>query len=243
MGDKNFGLTVIVPFYNESKTLEKSLISLIDEDIANEIILVDDSSTDNSYQIAKNLLNTFPEIKLLKKPLNEGKGSAVMFAKNEISYSHLIIHDADLEYSPSDIKNLFDISNKNPKCLILGSRTQSDIKRKKIYKTLVWINKIYSIIFSLLNNYKVSDIATCYMLMPSIFFVNNINKEKGFGIEVEILSSFLRTNNKIIEYPISYVGRKYSEGKKIKFKDGVNIFFKIIKYSKFIFFLKKNIRS
>ena len=75
------------------------------------------------------------------------------------------------------------------------------------------------------------------------FFVNNINKEKGFGIEVEILSSFLRTNNKIIEYPISYVGRKYSEGKKIKFKDGVNIFFKIIKYSKFIFFLKKNIRS
>ena len=56
------------------------------------------------------------------------------------------------------------------------------------------------------------------------FFVNNINKEKGFGIEVEILSSFLCTNNKIIEYPISYVGRKYSEGKKIKFKDGVNIF-------------------
>ena len=238
MHDKNFGLTVIVPFYNESSTLRKSLTSLINENIANEIILVDDCSTDNSYQIAKNLSNNYPDIKLLRKSSNEGKGSAVMYAKNEISYSHLIIHDADLEYSPKDIKKLFNISKNEPSCLILGSRTQTNLKRKKIYKTLVLINKFYSIIFSILNNYKVSDIATCYMLMPSNFFIKNINKEKGFGIEVEILSSFLQTNNKIIEYPISYTGRKYSEGKKIKLKDGINIFFKIIKYSKFVLFFK-----
>ena len=238
MHDKNFGLTIIVPFYNESTTLEKSIIGVIKENIASEIILVDDCSTDNSYQIAKKLSITYPNIKLFKKPLNEGKGSAVMFAKNEISYSHLIIHDADLEYSPSDIKKLFNIAKKESTSLVLGSRTKSNIKRKKIYKTLVLINKLYSMLFSLLNNYKVSDIATCYMLMPSNFFINNINKEKGFGIEVEILSSFLQTNNKIIEYPISYIGRKYSEGKKIKWKDGVNIFFKIIKYSKFILFFK-----
>ena len=106
MHDKNFGLTVIVPFYNESSTLRKSLTSLINENIANEIILVDDCSTDNSYQIAKNLSNNYPDIKLLRKSSNEGKGSAVVFAKNEISYSHLIIHDADLEYSPKDIKKL-----------------------------------------------------------------------------------------------------------------------------------------
>ncbi len=240
MHNKNFGLTVIVPFYNESSTLKKSLTSLIDEKIADEIILVDDCSTDDSYLIAKNISDNYPSIKLLKKSVNEGKGSAVIFAKNEISYSHLIVQDADLEYSPRDIKKLFNISKNEPACLILGSRTESNIKRKKIYKSLVLINKFYSIIFSILNNYKVSDIATCYMLMPSNFFIENIDKEKGFGIEVEILSSFLQTNNKIIEYPISYVGRKYSEGKKIKLKDGINIFFKIIKYSKFILFFKIN---
>ena len=121
---------------------------------------------------------------------------------------------------------------KYPKDLILGSRTLGNIKRFKKYKGLVVINKIFTSLFSLLNSYKVSDIASCYMLMPTQFLKEYIYEEKGFGIEVEILSKFLKTKNRIIEIPINYSARSYSQGKKIKIKDGVNIFIKILKYRK-----------
>ncbi len=94
------------------------------------------------------------------------------------------------------------------------------------------INKIFTSLFSLLNSYKVSDIASCYMLMPTLFLKDYIYEERGFGIEVEILSKFLKTNNKIVEIPINYSARSYSQGKKIKVKDGLNIFIKIFKYRK-----------
>jgi dolichol-phosphate mannosyltransferase len=148
------------------------------------------------------------------------------------------VHDADLEYSPSDIASLFNISKKYPDALILGSRTQGVKNRKKIYKSLVIINKFFAIFFSILNNYKISDIATCYLLVPTEFLKQQINAEKGFGIEVEILSKFLKYHNQIIEFPISYNGRRYADGKKIKITDGLVIFYKIISYSKFISLFK-----
>lgn len=236
--EKNYSISVIVPFFNEENYLEESVNRLIEVGVFKEIILVDNKSTDKSNFIANSFVRSHKNIFLIKAFEKSGKGYAVSVGLKYATSTHLIIHDADLEYSPKDIKKLFNVSKNEPSCLILGSRTQTNLKRKKIYKTLVLINKFYSIIFSILNNYKVSDIATCYMLLPSNFFIKNINKEKGFGIEVEILSSFLQTNNEIIEFPISYIGRKYSEGKKIKLKDGINIFVKIIKYSKFVLFFK-----
>ena len=233
--DKNkYSLTVIVPFFNEQKTLKNSVLNLIREEVASEIILVDDFSSDSSYQIAKDLSKKYSIIKLLKKPENEGKGSAVIYAKEWVKSTHVIVHDADLEYSPSDIASLFNISKKYPDALILGSRTQGVKNRKKIYKSLEIINKFFAIFFSILNNYKISDIATCYMLVPAEFLKKQINAEKGFGIEVEILSKFLKYDNQIIEFPISYNGRRYADGKKIKIADGLVIFYKIISYSKFI---------
>lgn len=236
----NYGsesLTVIVPFYNEESTLEKSVQNLIEENVASCIILVDDFSSDNSYYIAENLVKQNPEIILLKKEKNEGKGSAVYFAKPYVLTSHVIVHDADLEYSPSDISKLFEISKINPSSLLIGTRTIKGVSRKKIYKTLVFINKMLTYLFNILNFSRVSDIATCYMLMPSKFFINNIGEEKKFCIEVEILSKFIKTKNPIIEIPIQYNGRKYSEGKKIKFIDGISILIKIFQYSKLFNFI------
>ena len=146
--DKNkYSLTVIVPFFNEQKTLKNSVLNLIREEVASEIILVDDFSSDSSYQIAKDLSKKYSIIKLLKKPENEGKGSAVIYAKEWVKSTHVIVHDADLEYSPSDIASLFNISKKYPDALILGSRTQGVKSRKKIYKSLVIINKFFAIFF------------------------------------------------------------------------------------------------
>jgi len=238
MSLNNKSLTIIVPFYNEENTLLESVKGLINQNIASSIILVDDLSSDNSLSIAHEVKKLSEKIIVLEKGKNEGKGSAVIFAKPYITSSHIIVHDADLEYHPSDIVKLFEMAKQNPESLIIGTRTKEGIERQKIYKTLVFINKLFTLIFNLLNSSKISDITTCYMLMPTKFFLNYIGDEKRFCIEVEILSKFLRSGDKIIEIPIKYTGRKYSEGKKINLFDGFSIFIKIIWYSKLFSFLR-----
>ena len=223
-------LTIIVPFYNEEKNIEECLKRLVKIDCYEEIILVDDCSTDNSFQIAKKIKNKYPNIQLHQNKKNTGKGSCVIYAKSFLKTSHVIVHDADLEYDPNDILKLYSQSLKNPQSLILGSRTIGNIKRNKKYKILVLVNKIFAMLFSIINSNKVSDISSCYMLIPSSFLKKFIYEEMGFGIEIEIVSKFIRTKKQIIEIPINYSSRSYAEGKKIKLKDGINIFFKIFRY-------------
>ena len=223
-------LAVIVPFYNEENYLQKSLNRLIDYDIFDQIILVDDCSTDNSAIIAnENALKT-DKIIYLKSSTNKGKGNALNLAKNIVETSHVIIHDADLEYFPEDIVEMFDCVQENQDSLILGSRFIGNKKRTNIYSRTMIANKAMSSFFSLLNSYQVSDIATCYKLMPTSFFKEMDIKENGFSIEIEIVAKFLKYNKSIIEIPIRYEGRSYEEGKKIKTSDGFKYLLNTVKY-------------
>ena len=223
-------LTVIVPIYNEEQFLEKSVEKLIDSDIYQKILLIDNNSSDMSYEISKNLQKKYRKVSIHKTSDIAGKGVVVSFAKKLIETSHVVVHDADLEYFPSDIVEMFELAKKNPKSLILGSRFIGSKQRKNIYKRTLFANKIMSLFFSITNFYLVSDVATCYKLMPSEFFKNTNFKEKGFSIEIELLSKFLKFNRSIIEVPIKYVGRSYDEGKKIKAKDGFKYLFSTVKY-------------
>tara|TARA_B100001250_G_scaffold386269_1_gene382648 strand:+ start:1850 stop:2548 length:699 start_codon:yes stop_codon:yes gene_type:complete len=223
-------LTVIIPFYNEKNFIEESVNRVINENISNEIILVDDCSDDGTDQIAKRLENNFDNITYIKTKKNKGKGSALSRAQSMVSSSHVIVHDADLEYFPSDIREMFKLADLQEDKLILGTRTIGSKERTNIYKLTFYGNKLLTALFSMVNNYKVSDIATCYQLMYVSFFKNLHIKEKGFGIEVEILSKFIKSKGEIIEYPINYEARSYEDGKKIKLKDGIEIFLKIFKY-------------
>jgi len=223
-------LTVIVPIYNEEQFLEQSVERLIDSDIYQKILLIDNNSSDMSYEISKNLQKKYRKVSIHKTSDIAGKGVVVSFAKKLIETSHVVVHDADLEYFPSDIVEMFELAKKNPKSLILGSRFIGSKQRKNIYKRTLFANKIMSLFFSITNFYLVSDVATCYKLMPSEFFKNTNFKEKGFSIEIELLSKFLKFNRSIIEVPIKYVGRSYDEGKKIKAKDGFKYLFSTVKY-------------
>lgn len=225
-----YSLSAIVPFYNEERYLEESVTKLIQTNLFDEIILVDDNSTDNSPKIANGIEKNYEIVKLYKKNKNEGKGSAVIYGYEKTSSSHIIVHDADLEYNPLDIVKLKELSEKNPNALILGSRTIGGLERKKHYAHLVLGNKIITKFFSILNKIDISDISTCYMLYSKNFVENAKISEKKFGIEIEILSKFVKSGNKIIETPINYSGRSYLEGKKITYKDGIGIFLKVIKY-------------
>ncbi len=223
-------LTVLIPFFNEENTLRDSVMRVIHELPESKIILIDDKSIDESLNIAKELGKEFQNIKILENPINLGKGAALKLSKDHIYTSHVIIHDADLEYFPKDIKNLFIKALDCPKDMILGSRFIGNKERKNLYRRTLIANKVMSKFFSLVYGVNISDIATCYKLMPAEYFKNIELLENGFSIEIEIVAKFVKGNKKVHELPISYTGRSYEEGKKIKVTDGFKYIFNTLKY-------------
>ena len=223
-------LSVIIPFFNEKEFLLDSVNRVLKTGIAHQIFLSDDFSNDGSDIIAKKLSEEYEFITYIRSDKNKGKGSALNNVKKYIETSHVVIHDADLEYFPSDIVEMFEISKKNPECLVLGTRFTGEKERKNVYFRTGLANRVMSLFFSAVNFYKITDVATCYKLMPTQFFQSISLKEEGFSIEIEILSKFLKTNNTIKEVPIKYEGRSYTEGKKIKTSDGFMFLFNTLRY-------------
>ena len=223
-------LSVIIPFFNEKEFLLDSVNRVLETGIAHQIFLSDDFSNDGSEIIAKKLSEEYEFITYIRSNKNKGKGSALNNAKKYIETSHVVIHDADLEYFPSDIVEMFEVSKDNPECLVLGTRFTGEKERKNVYFRTGLANRVMSLFFSVVNFTRITDVATCYKLMPTQFFQSISLKEKGFSVEIEILSKFLKTNNKIKEVPIKYEGRTYSEGKKIKTLDGFLYLFNTLKY-------------
>ena len=223
-------LSVIVPFYNEEIYLEKSVHRLLENNIYEKIILIDNNSTDNSNYIAHQLAKQNKNIQVYKTGIERGKGCALTYSKQFIETSHVVIHDADLEYFPEDIIEMFKLCEENPKSLILGSRFIGNKERKNVYFRTSLANRVMSLFLSLINFYYISDVASCYKLMPTKFFVNENFKERGFSIEIEILAKFLKFNRSVIEVPIKYEGRSYEEGKKIKTIDGFNYLLSTLRY-------------
>lgn len=229
-------LGVIVPFYNEEQYLQMSVERLIEQKIINQIVLVDDCSTDNSFIIAKNITKKYDHITLISTHSNIGKGNAVHKGLTNIKTSHVIIHDADLEYFPEDIPKMFSKASINSNTLVIGSRTIGNEVRESKYKRTLYAQKIFSFIFSVLNKKLISDIASCYWLIETEVLRNFKLSEKGFAIEIEVFSKALQQDMKIIEIPIRYIARSYEEGKKIKASDGLKILLKIFYFSKLFSF-------
>ena len=226
-------LTVIVPVYNEEVFLEESLQRLLALEKDFPILIVDDCSSDNSPNIANQYAKKYERITFIKKDRNGGKGSALKEAFKYVSTDFSVIHDADLEYFPSDINEMMNSAIKKPDYLVIGSRFIGEKSRKNIYKRTYIANKIMSQFFSLIFFKKITDIATCYKLMPSKFFIETNLKENGFSIEIEIVAKFLKHSKSLIEVPIMYDGRSYDEGKKIKFSDGIFYIINTLKYRYF----------
>jgi len=221
-------LSVLIPVFNEEKTVVESIKRVLDTEIFNEIIIVDDCSNDNSYKIIKNFTENDKRIKLIKTPNNIGKGGAVNFGKNFIKSDFVVIHDADLEYFPSDLKKLLE--KVDLQTMVIGSRFLGNLKRQNKYKTAYFANKFLSSLFSLIYKVKITDIATCYKMMPTKYFKNTNFKSSGFEYEIEVVARFIRYSKKIIEVPINYKGRSYKEGKKIRPFDAVKYIFAMIYY-------------
>jgi len=226
-------LSVIIPVYNEENTLQESYNRLNEiDDIVTQIIIVDDCSSDSSFKIINDIKKQNSKVTVLKNPKNLGKGAALMNAQDYITTDFVVIHDADLEYFPKDLKKMYELIKKNNVDLVIGSRFIKSNKEMVYFRTY-YANKFLSKVFSLIYRQNVTDVATCYKMMNSNYFKNIQLQEKGFSIEVELLAKYFNKNNKFLEASIDYSGRTYKEGKKIKISDGFKYLWTMIKYKRF----------
>lgn len=224
-------LSIIIPCFNEEKTLKIIVERVLNfKAIEKEIIIVDDCSTDNSKIIIKDLSNIYDEIKGIYLEKNHGKGFALKKGFEAVNGDIVLIQDADLEYDPKDYPALIKPFKDTDADIVYGSRFMGgEYVRLHFFWHFV-ANKILTFITNIVTNLNMSDMETGYKLFKKSV-IKSINiKEKSFGIEPEITVKLARKKFIFYEVPISYQGRSYEEGKKITLKDAFLAFYCIFKY-------------
>jgi glycosyltransferase involved in cell wall biosynthesis len=209
-------LSVIIPAFNEEGTIGQILdkLKLVPE--IKEIVVVDDCSTDDTSGVVKKKRN--PLVKLVRHKKNSGKGKAIRTGLETVSNEYVLIQDADSEYDPQDIPLLLEPIKRGRAEVVFGSRFFGMHTNMFYWHYLG--NKFLNWVVNILYNSILSDMETGYKLIPTKLFRELNLKSNDFRIEPEITCKLLKRGTKIIEVPISYVGRTYAEGKKITWKDG-----------------------
>jgi len=224
-------LTIIVPAYNEKKSISR-IIDQINEKIiyTKQIIVIDDFSNDGTKDVIQNLSNID---KIIFHQRNLGKGAAIKSAIPFIKGNIVAIQDADLEYDPEDLNKLAKEILDQKTNVAYGSR----VLNKKRYGNNNFIsnfrvfgNHVLTILSNLFNSQQLTDAHTCYKVFKKETFLKLNLKENDFAFCPEVNTKISLLNEKIIELPISYKGRNVQEGKKIKFKDALKALLTIIKY-------------
>ena len=218
-------LSIIIPCYNEKKTILKIISKILKVKINKEIIIVDDGSIDGTRSIIRSRIKN-KCIKKIYHKRNLGKGAAIKSAKKIVTGNIVIIQDADLEYYPSDYYNLIKPILDKKVNVVYGSRLLGKKKYKlkdsfyAYYRVLG--NQILTILSNILNGQKLTDAHTCYKVFDAKIFKKINLEEVDFAFCPEITTKLSSINERIIEVPIKYSGRNYKEGKKKTLKEGIN---------------------
>jgi len=230
-------LSIIVPVYNEVNTIEKIVNKIIDlKGLDTQIIIIDDNSSDGTTDILKNKIFNLVDL-IIYHSQNLGKGAAIKSAQKHVSGDIVIIQDADLEYDPKDYYALLQPFKKKISDVVYGSRTLG--KKRYSYSSgfisflRIFSNHMLTLFSNLLNQQNLTDAHTCYKVFKSEVFKDINLQEKDFAFCPEITSKISKIGLKIVEVPISYQGRKVSEGKKISIFDGFRALYVLIKYKFF----------
>ncbi|MCH7232851.1 glycosyltransferase family 2 protein [Glycomyces sp. L485] len=214
-------LSILVPVFNEERLAAGTLKELLAVDFPceTEIVAVDDGSRDRSWEV----LQAFEDqarVKLIRHSRNRGKGAAILTAAKEAAGDYVVVFDADGEYEASDLARLLTPVLDGKAKVVYGSRTFGSHSAYSFW--YVMGNKGITLAANILFNSYISDLETCYKLMPRQLYLDLQVRSAGFGMEAELTAKLLKRGIRPFEVPISYTARSREEGKKITWTDGVH---------------------
>lgn len=224
-------LSLVMPVYNESKTVSSTIKKVLELEFVNQLIVVDDFSSDGTQNILKTINSE--KLTLIFHDYNKGKGAALRSGFAKAKGPFVGIQDADDEYDPRELLKFLPPLINNQADAVFGSRFRSGEIGRVLYYWHSLGNKFLTTISNMTTNLNLTDMETCYKVIRKETLDKIVLKENRFGFEPEITAKLARSGARIYEVGISYYGRTYEEGKKIGWKDGVRAIYCILKYGLF----------
>lgn len=229
-GDKDLKLTVIIPCYNEESSIAKVVENVLAVDEADEILIVDDGSTDGTRDVLKQIeTSNHNGVRVLYHEENLGKGAALTTGFKAATGDIFLIQDADFEYDPREYPVLLKPIREGIATVVYGSRFLGGPRKAMLFWNMV-ANKSLTLATNILYNSILSDMETCYKVFRSDVVRDMKINARGFEFEPEFTAKVLKKGIRIYEVPISYNGREYNQGKKIKWTDAPKALWTLFKY-------------
>ena len=230
-------LSVVIPVYNEEKTLRVLVDKVRQVPIRKELILIDDCSKDRTRDVLKALeaeggQDDFNKIRIFFHDVNQGKGAALKTGFSHVEGDIVIIQDADLEYDPAEYPRLLQPIVENKADVVFGSRFLGDQAHRVLYFWHYLGNRFLTTLSNCFTNLNLSDMETCYKVFRRSVIDEITPKlvQKRFGFEPEITARVARRRLRVFETSVSYAGRTYAEGKKIGWRDGFKALYCIVRF-------------
>lgn len=228
-------LSIVMPVFNERDTLLDILERVVNAPvpIEREIILIDDYSTDGTRELYPTLAEKFPtaRLKIVEHAQNQGKGAALRTGFQHTAGDYVLIQDADLEYDPADYPALLAPIIANEADVVYGSRFAREENHEQFRRGQYFGNRVLTRFSNLLTGLKLTDMETCYKVMPGDFIRGVRIRSERFGVEPEMTAKIARRRLRVVEVPIHYAGRTYDQGKKITWWDGVKALMTIVRFA------------
>ncbi|MFZ5426993.1 MAG: glycosyltransferase family 2 protein [Thermodesulfobacteriota bacterium] len=221
-------LSVVIPVYNEKATILEIIGRVLEQPEVDEVVLVDDHSTDGTRDILRTIEGR-DKVRVLYHPENRGKGAALRTAFAAASMEFVLIQDADMEYDPADYPHLLDPIYKGRADAVFGSRFLGGTHRV-LYFWHYLANRFLTLLSNVFTGLNLTDMEVCYKVFRRDHLQRMDLVCDRFGIEPELTAKVARMKARVYEVPVSYYGRTYDEGKKIGWKDGVAAIYWILRF-------------